>query len=38
MERRGSKYATVVLSLLMGVLMWQVPGGAHGQVLVLEDF
>jgi hypothetical protein len=38
MERRGSKCATVVLGLLMGVLTWQAPGGAHGQVLVLEDF
>ncbi len=38
MERRGSKCATVVFSFLMGVLTWQAPGGAHGQVLVLEDF
>lgn len=38
MERRESKCATVVLSLLMGVLTWQAPGDARGQVLVLEDF
>jgi len=38
MERRVSKCVVVVLGLLMGVLTWQVPRGAQGQTLVLEDF
>ncbi len=38
MARCVSRCATVVLGFLMGVLTWQVPVGAQGQTLVLEDF
>ncbi|MDK2744828.1 MAG: DUF3047 domain-containing protein [Nitrospira sp.] len=38
MEYRASMRAAAVLGILAGILVWQVPVGAQGQALVLEDF
>ena len=38
MECRSPKYRTAVLSLLIGVGLWQSPLTVQGQALVLEDF
>jgi hypothetical protein len=38
MECRSPKYMTAVLSLLIGVGLWQAPLTVQGQALVLEDF